>query len=168
MVVESSLKRQLLANSANLVSPRSAPALRVLQIVRRWWIYRSAQLLFFIWSRSRWQGLSVTELKMPMSGTLPSRMQLVFRDVKIHQVDFLSLHESRFSTSVFDSCFRTSFFGLTFQLMRIRPLQAAFWKMMFLRSSGWLIFILQYRQSLLYHHSLWAFLRSLLWLQASG
>jgi hypothetical protein len=35
MVVEFSLKRQLLANSANLVSPRSAPALRVLQIVLR-------------------------------------------------------------------------------------------------------------------------------------
>jgi hypothetical protein len=166
MVVEFALKRQLLANSANLISPRSVPALPVLQVALRWSIYRYAQLLFLICSR--WQGLSVTELKMPMSGTLPSRMQLVFRDVKIHQVDFLSLHESRFSTSVFDSCFRTSFFGLTFQLMRIRPLQAAFWKMMFLRSSGWLIFILRYRQSLLYHHSLWAFLRSLLWLQASG
>lgn len=167
MDVEFALKRQLLANSANLISPRSEPALRVLQVALRWSIYRSAQLLFFLIC-SRWQGLSVTELKMPMSGTLPSRMQLVFRDVKIHQVDFLSLHESRFSNSVFDSCFRISFFGLTFQLMRIRPLQAAFWKMMFLRSSEWLIFILQYRQSLLYHHSLWAFLRSLLWLQASG
>lgn len=166
MVVEFALKRQLLANSANLISPRSVPALRVLQVALRWSIYQYAQLLFLICSR--WQGLSVTELKMPMSGTLPSRMQLVFRDVEIHQVYFLSLHESRFSNSVFDSCFRTSFFGLTFQLMRIRPLQGAFWKMMFLRSSGWLIFILQYRQSLLYHHSLWAFLRSLLWLQASG
>ncbi len=166
MVVEFALKRQLLANSANLISPRSVPALRVLQVALRWSIYQYAQLLFLICSRL--QGLSVTELKMPMSGTLPSRMQLVFRDVKIHQVYFLSLHEFRFSTSVFDSCFRTSFFGLTFQLMRIRPLHGAFWKMMFLRSSGWLIFILRYRQSLLYHHSLWAFLRSLLWLQASG